>query len=229
MNEESSCRCVGSNEQGKEKVTLEKGVGKAQKTTGGGAPKAMAKSSRPEYGVWWDMKTRCFNPKCKAYKHYGGRGITVCKRWMNFENFLADMGERPEGMSIDRFPNNDGNYEPGNCRWATQQQQSENTRIVLNIGGVSQSQLARNLGSSQGCIYHRRKHGLPANAPVHQLRKGKWHHNASLTEEQVSACREVYDASTKGYGIVAAMAKCLGVSKAAVYLAVRRVTWKHLP
>jgi len=76
------------------------------------------------------MITRCTNSSVLNFKDYGGRGITVCDRWLGphgFENFLADMGERPEGLSIDRIEN-DGNYEPWNCRWATQLEQNRNRR-----------------------------------------------------------------------------------------------------
>jgi|SRR6267142_833044 len=83
----------------------------------------------PEYNSWDHMVQRCMNRKNTAWKYYGGRGIKVCKRWQKFDNFLADMGSRPSTKhSIDRFPNNNGNYEPGNCRWATRIQQMNNTR-----------------------------------------------------------------------------------------------------
>lgn len=82
----------------------------------------------PEHSIWTAMKQRCRNRNCKAYKWYGARGISVDCRWDSFENFIANMGRRPgPEHSIDRI-NNDGNYEPGNCRWATRAQQSKNKR-----------------------------------------------------------------------------------------------------
>lgn len=85
----------------------------------------------PEYQSWAGMKSRCFNPNTEQYGYYGGRGITVCERWLAFENFYADMGPRPEPKSeysIDRYPDMNGNYEPGNCRWATFPEQMANRR-----------------------------------------------------------------------------------------------------
>lgn len=81
----------------------------------------------PTFTTWRSMIQRCHDPNLKAFKYYGGMGITVCKRWLKFENFLADMGPRPTNHSIDRIDPY-GDYKPSNCRWATQLQQRHNRR-----------------------------------------------------------------------------------------------------
>lgn len=81
----------------------------------------------PTFNTWSSMHSRCRDEGNASYPHYGGRGITVCERWNDFSNFLEDMGERPEGKTLDRI-DNDGSYEPVNCRWATKEQQTANRR-----------------------------------------------------------------------------------------------------
>lgn len=102
------------------------------------------------YQIWASMKQRCFNPKSIGWRNYGAKGITVCDRWLLFDNFLADMGEPKPGQSIDRFPNNTGNYEPGNVRWATAKQQARNRRnTVLEDHEPAQIRWLFELGYSQ--------------------------------------------------------------------------------
>ena len=90
----------------------------------------------PLYKTWAEMRYRCSNPKKDNYKHYGGRGIKVCERWHKFENFVADMGDRPTGTTLERKERN-GDYEPNNCKWATKAEQMNNrsnNRIVTVDG-----------------------------------------------------------------------------------------------
>lgn len=85
----------------------------------------------PLYSCWANMRHRCYSPEAISYANYGGRGIQVCERWLHsFENFLADMGERPVGYTLDRIDVN-GNYEPNNCRWATPKEQAANTQKAV--------------------------------------------------------------------------------------------------
>jgi hypothetical protein len=110
--------------------------------------------------IWWAMVSRCHNPKDKWFKDYGGRGIVVCDRWRNSSaDFESDMGPRPTSKhSIDRI-DNDGNYEPGNCRWATEFQQKRNTRktVMLTYGGITMCQLdwAKKVGMSNAALIRR--------------------------------------------------------------------------
>lgn len=99
------------------------------------------KSESSEYKTWLSMKQRCQNPNNKGYKHYGGRGIRVCDRWLSFENFIIDMGKRPStSHSIDRINNNLG-YSPENCKWATRKEQNRNRRNVrlINLSGETKT------------------------------------------------------------------------------------------
>jgi hypothetical protein len=116
------------------------------------------------YRLWSSMLTRCRNPKSPTYKRHGARGITVCDRWLKFENFYADMGERPQGMQLERQDNN-GPYSPENCVWATVQAQALNRRNnrLVTINGVTRpcSVWAAEAGLSQQCLSHRLKAGWP--------------------------------------------------------------------
>lgn len=112
------------------------------------------------YAAWRAMRFRCQNPKSPNYEYYGARGIKVCDRWENsFGAFVSDMGVAPDGMQLDRWPDNNGNYEPSNCRWATPLQQCLNKRNnhAVNYNGevVILSQLLKRLGHPEKSFYNK--------------------------------------------------------------------------
>jgi len=125
----------------------------------------------PEYKTWLAMNARCNNPNTSNYDHYGGRGVLVCDRWTNFENFYQDMGPRPEGTTIDR-ENSNGNYEPGNCRWATSTEQARNkrnTRLLMVDGKqVPLVEECEKLGVSSQLVYRRMKRGMSFEKAVNK-------------------------------------------------------------
>lgn len=103
----------------------------SKKFSGKGGPGYKhGRSKTSTYRIWAGLFTRCYNKKSTVYGYYGGRGITVCDRWRIFENFLADMGERPPNLQLDRI-NNTGNYEPGNCRWVTAKENNPSNKGTL--------------------------------------------------------------------------------------------------
>lgn len=119
-----------------------------------------------EYVSWRSMIDRCTNPRSPNYVRYGGRGITVCPEWRaSLAVFVADMGPRPEGTSLDRI-NNDGNYEPGNCRWATPKQQTNNARsnVFVEIGGerMTFAEASKRFGVPALRLRERVKKGWPS-------------------------------------------------------------------
>lgn len=124
------------------------------------------------YWVWADMAQRCRNPRHRGYANYGGRGIRVCDRWRLFSNFAADMGPRPAGLMLDRI-NNDGNYEPSNCRWATRKEQNSNRRncIYVDDGGDR-------VTLKEYC----RRHGLKYRPIVKRIQNRGWPMERALSE-----------------------------------------------
>ncbi len=120
------------------------------------------RSPTRSYISWKHMKQRCLNPKSKFFKDYGGRGISICEKWMSYEGFLDDMGNRPKGLSLGRI-DNDGNYCKENCRWETIKQQQRNRRSshFLTIGGVSKTVIewAEQNGFNPKSIYTRLHQG----------------------------------------------------------------------
>jgi len=131
----------------------------------------------PEWVVWHSMKQRCENTNSDSYERYGARGIRVCERWQVFENFLADMGRRPSVRhSIDRFPDQTGNYEPGNCRWAIAAQQNRNRsdNVFLEFSGVRKclTDWATEVGLSRDIIAWRLKRGWSIERALSQPLRG---------------------------------------------------------
>lgn len=126
-------------------------VGKHKRTHGA--------SDTPEFRTWSAMLSRCTSASSKSFKDYGGRGIKVCERWQSFENFLADMGSRPSpAHSIDR-KDNDGDYEPNNCRWTTDVEQSNNRRssrrVTFNGETLTLAEWERRVGLKPGVLFRR--------------------------------------------------------------------------
>src|SRR5271157_2562967 len=154
-----------------------------------GHAKSKLHSATSTYRSWLSMIQRCLNPNNPRFSSYGGRGICICQKWIGncrgegFSAFLFDLGPRPEGKSLDRFPDYDGNYEPGNCRWATPEQQQNNqaTTIVLSFEGRTQSlsDWAKEVGIKKATLYGR-------------LRNSNWNVPLSLSSplnEQMSKMR----------------------------------------
>lgn len=153
------CRC----DCGKERVVylsyLRNGMAKSCGCKNINSAKTHGLSRTPAHRAWVSMRSRCHNPQNHPnWENYGGRGISVCERWNSFENFLADMGERPNGTSIDRIDVN-GIYEPGNCRWATAREQANNRRDArrLTFQGrtMSCAEWARELGMTRSKLHIR--------------------------------------------------------------------------
>lgn len=122
------------------------------------------KNPHPLYSTWSGMRARCRNPNFRQWNNYGGRGITICERWDDFSKFAEDMGERPEGCSLDRIDNDKG-YSPENCRWADRKQQQKNRSNALFVTIEGETfrlmDLAKSSGVDRATLMDRVKRGLP--------------------------------------------------------------------
>ena len=139
------------------------------------------------YNSWHGMLKRCRDKNFKEYMNYGGRGISVCERWRLFENFLMDMGDMPPAMTLDRI-NNDGNYEPNNCRWATRATQSRNSRqsrlYTFNGETLCLSDWAERLDLGRGTLQFRIAKGWPIQRIFSSVRKYGNHDGKQNRETQ---------------------------------------------
>jgi hypothetical protein len=129
----------------------------------------------PLYTIWRSMLSRCYNPKDRQYRDYGGRGITVCEEWRyNYKRFYADMAPRPSGLSIDRKDNN-GNYSKENCKWSTRKEQQRNQRVTIKVIIEGNEYIAADLADLAGIktdsIVDRVRRGLPYAEVVKQGRQ----------------------------------------------------------
>lgn len=127
------------------------------------SPRTEFWSQKEAYKRWSRMKERCLYKSSTSYKYYGGAGVKICEQWLYFPNFYRDMGECPEGMSIDRYPDPDGNYEPGNCRWATPKEQANNKRrsirVYLGEEWMTLAEAAKRLGTHIGAVARKGRNG----------------------------------------------------------------------
>lgn len=139
----------------------------------------------PIYRSWHSMRQRCLNSRCQTYPRYGGRGISICQRWLDsFDNFLADMKERPPGTCLDRI-DNDGNYSPENCRWATMKEQSNNhsRNVLLTYRGETRNvtEWSNALGFRPSTLRNRLRNGWPAEYALSRpVSAGRARHKSTL-------------------------------------------------
>lgn len=169
------CRCACGSECEKVGADLTKAVKRGQSPNCGCRTRELHRAARithgmtkhPAYAVWRSMMDRCRLPSHQAWKNYGARGIRVCSTWQSFEGFWSDMGESYEpGLTLER-ENNDGNYEPSNCRWATYTAQANNRRVNRRIptprGEMTVAQAARAFGVGRTTILYRISRGWPTD------------------------------------------------------------------
>lgn len=185
-------------------------------------------TKHPLYSTWAGMIERCYDPKCKQYKNYGGRGITVHDGWRkSFWSFAEYMGQKPSGFySVDRFPDNNGNYEPGNVRWATKQEQNRNRRSnhLVTLDGLTKTlaEWADEFGISRQAMLQRVQSGRSLHGhrqPNSRPKKGENEPEISFSERRERR-RTIYEQVAAGATVEIA-AKSHGVSVSLVRSAVR--------
>lgn len=164
------------------------------------------------YGSWCAMHQRCKYPGSGSFERYGGIGITVCERWNAFEAFLADMGERPEGMTLDRI-DSAGNYEPGNCRWATTSDQARNTKRAVKVGDKCLANISEETGIKYATLYKRLKQPMPTMPRAGNSSgyrgvspyRGKW--RATISTDRKQSTLGVFDTPEEAHAAYLAAAK----------------------
>lgn len=180
------------------------------------------KSKSRAHGIWLGMKQRCLNPNNPAFAYYGARGIKVAKKWMEFSNFLADMGEPPSNHTLERI-NNNGPYAPKNCKWASRREQSNNRRanrrITINGRTQTLTEWSQESGIHVNTLAQRLDGGI---APDRAIRKQRLvGHPAKVTEADVRAIRESDEPN-------AALARKYGITPGNVTAIKQRRSWKNV-
>lgn len=209
------CRCECGSEKNVYGSNLRKGSTKSCGCYGlevaGVANKTHGLTKSRTYRIWSAMKVRCYRKSSKDYANWGGRGIRVCDRWHSFENFLLDMGEARQGMSIDRI-NNDGDYEPGNCRWVGCEIQARNTRSNVVIEWRGEKKCVSEWAESIG---------VPVKALRRRLRLGWSVDDAFTLPLHIGQVEKLIEHNGKRQGLVA-WANELGIKKTTLLTRIKR-------
>jgi hypothetical protein len=171
------CRCSCGTERVVIGDSLKKGLSKSCGCKARDWCRTHGMEGTSVYVIWAGMIQRCNNPDARGFARYGARGISVCPQWLSFEGFYADMGDRPEGMTLDRI-DNDGNYEPGNCRWATAKRQARNRRKtkLLEFRGEKRpmSEWAEIMGIKRKVLENRIRAGWSVEDALTKPKSGRW-------------------------------------------------------